>query len=371
MPQYQCSKDVLKLAASGFATRIVTQFGLLVLLVLPARASGQVESSGNFALFRTRIAQPASSFRLEFVEGDVHHDAATTIKHVSGSPVILQSQRRYHATYQRGGFLLSQVPETVAIEGATKLLLFVDCGRNEAQGWVRRDSAFVRLVDLDIVSTDPTVQTVVEEVKRRENMVCCACFYGLPSMDVLTIKWDGLQFYARAANGDAVSGRASIDPTNGLVSGATYATYDFHGKNSESGAVRYAYSNSKDVSSMPDIVEKSISQVAGPVGAARNSFSIKIIQREALLTVFDQKEFNPSSKGWHYMISNGIPLTRVAGKFVSKEEVYRVRRASQQGGGNAVSSSGRRAVVILVGISSLAILGWLARHQKQNAESKK
>jgi hypothetical protein len=362
--EHRCSKYEPKLAAAGIARRIVPQLGLLVHLVFAGRVSGQVGSSGNFELFRTRIAEPAYSYRLEFLEGDVHHDPATRVERIPGRLAIHQSQRRYHAIYQRSGFLLSQVPETVAVGGATNVLLFVDCGRNDGQGWVRRDSAFVRLVDLDIVSTNPTVQTIVEEVKRRESMVCCACFYGLPSMDVSTIKWDGLQFSAPAVNGSAVNGRVSINPTNGLVSGATYATYDSDGKNSESGTVRYAYLNRKHVSSMPDVIEKAVSQVADPLGAARNSFTIKLVEHEALLTVFDNKEFNPSSKGWHYMISNGIPLTRVSGRFLSKDELHKVRGPSQRGIRTATLMSGRRAVVILAGISSLAILCWLVGKQK-------
>lgn len=369
--EHRCSTDEPKLAAAGFARRIVPQLGLLVLLVFAGRVSGQVGSSGNFELFRTAIAEPANSYRLEFLEGDVHHDPATGVDRISGRLAIRQSQRQYHAIYQRSGFLLSQVPETVALGGATNVLLFVDCGRNDGQGWVRRDSAFVRLVDLDIMSTNPTVQTIVEEVKRRENMVCCACFYGLPPMDISTIKWDRLQFYATAANGGAVNGRVSIDPTNGLVSGAEYATYDSRGKNSESSIVRYAYLNRTNVSSMPDVIEKAVSQVADPLGAARNSFTIKIIERKALPTVLDNKEFNPSSKGWHYMISNGIPLTKVSGRFLGKDELHKVRGPSQREIRTATSMSGRRAVVILVGISSLGILGWLVRKQKQDTGAKK
>jgi hypothetical protein len=187
-------------------------------------------------------------------------------------------------------------------------------------------------------------------------------------MDVPTIKWDGLQFYAASANGGAVNGKVSIDPTNGLVSGATYATYDSHGKNSQSGTVRYAYLTRNDVSSMPDVIEKAVSPVTDTLGAARNAFTIKIIAREALPTVFDNNDFNPSSKGWHYMISNGIPLTRVSGKFLGKDELHKVRGPSQRGMRTATSLSVRRAVVILVGISSLAILGWLVRKQKQKQE---
>ena len=352
-----------------FARRIVPQLGLLVLLVFVGRVSGQVGSSGNFELFKTETAEPANSYRLEFLEGDVHHEPATKVEAISGRLAILQTQKRYHAIYQKNGFLLSQVPEIVAVGADTNVLLFVDCGRNGGQGWVRRDSAFVRLVDLDIVSTDPTVQTIVEEVKRRENMVCCACFYGLPPINVSTIKWNGLQFYAMAVDGGAVNGRVSIDPTNGLVSAATYDTYDSQGKSSESGTVRYSYSHRKDVLSMPDVIEKAVSRVADPFGAVRNSFAIKLIEREDLPSVFDNKEFNPSRKGWHYMISNGIPLTKVSGRFLSEEELHKVRGPSQRGIRTSQSTPVRRVMVILVGIASFAILGWLVRKQKQNARS--
>jgi hypothetical protein len=349
--------------------RIVPQLGLLVLLVFGGGFSGQVGSSGNFELFKAGIAEPAKSYRLEFLEGDVHHEPATKLEDISGRLAIRQTQKRYHAIYQKNGFLLSQVPEIVAVGADTNVKLFVDCGRNGGQGWVRRDSAFVRLVDLDIVSTDATVQTIVEEVTRRENLVCCACFYGLPPMDVSTIKWDGLQFYAMAADGNAVNGRVSIDPTNGLVSAATYDAYNSQGKSSESATVRYSYLRRKDVLSMPNMIEKAITRAADPFAAARNSFTIKLIEREDLPSVFDNKEFNPSRKGWHYMISNGIPLTKVSGRFLNQEELNKVRGPSQRGIRSSKSISVRRVIVILAGISSFAILGWLVRKQKQNAQS--
>ena len=204
--------------------------GFVILLAFAGSASGQAGGTGNFDLFRTRITEPANSYRLEFLEGDIRQNPSTTLERISGRMVVSQSQRQYRAIYQRSGFSLTQVTETVALGGGTNVLLFVDCGRNDTQGWVRRDSAFVRLVDMDIVSTNPTVLTIVDEVRRRENMVCCACFYGLPPMDLSEIEWDGLHFSAPAINGGVVRGTVSVDPANGLVSGVTYTAHDSQGR---------------------------------------------------------------------------------------------------------------------------------------------
>jgi hypothetical protein len=160
-------------------------------------------------------------------------------------------------------------------------------------------------VDLNITSTDPTVQSVAEQVKRSENKACCACLFGLPNFDVSTIKWDTNKFYAKTASGFALDGEVSIDPDSGLVTGASYY---LHGTTMERGHVSYSYSMKKDATSLPDVIIKHVEQVPNPMYAALNSFNIRLLKYNQSPSICDSDVFmSPVGKSI-YVISNGIPL---------------------------------------------------------------
>jgi hypothetical protein len=247
------------------------------------------------------------SYDVEFEEGDIQHEPAISVTNLFGRERIFQSQRHYHATLQSNAFLLLQKHETVAVDANRKSVdLFEDSGQYASKGWVRRDSAFIRLVDLNIASTNPTVQSVAEQVKRSESKACCACLFGLPNFDVSTIKWDMNRFNAKTASGLGLDGEVSIDPDSGLVTGASYY---LHGINMEHGDVSYSYSIKKDPPSLPDIIIKHVEQVPNPTYAALNSFNIRILKYNQTPGICDSDVFMSPVGQSIYVISNGIPIT--------------------------------------------------------------
>ena len=137
-----------------------------------------------------------------------------------------------------------------------------------------------------------------------------------------SIKWEGHKFLAKTVSGLDVDGEISIDPKNNLVSGASY---NLHAGNIEHGQMIYSYSNEKDASSLPDIIEKRVSQTQDPFSAAQNSFNFKILKINSMPNVLDSKIFMSSINETVYLISNGIPLTKRDGKFLSKEELDKIK----------------------------------------------
>jgi RNA polymerase sigma factor (sigma-70 family) len=306
-------KGALKIMAWKNTQTAVVSIGLLLaagggtLIVMNSPASQPAARSTNLELFKKQISTPGISYDVEFVEGDIQHDPTVSVTNRFGRPTISQSQRHYQATLQSNAFLLLQKHEMVAIdEGRKSVDLFEDTGQYDTKGWVRRDSAFIRLVDLNITSTDPTVQSVAEQVKRGENKVHCACFFGLPNFDVSTIKWDTNRFYAKTPSGFDLDGEVSIDPDSGLVSSATYR---LHGTTMERGDVSYSYSTKKDPTSLPDTIIKHVEQVPDPVHAALNSFNIKILKYNQTPSICDSDVFMSPVRKSIYVISNGIPIT--------------------------------------------------------------
>jgi hypothetical protein len=277
------------------------------LIVINSLASQPAAHSTNFELFKKQISTPGVSYDVEFVEGDIQHEPAVSVTNRFGREMISQSQRHYHATLQSNAFLLLQKHETVAVDANRRSVdLFVDSGQYATKGWVRRDSAFVRLVDLNITSTNPTVQSVAEQVKRSESKACCACLFGLPNFDVSTIKWDRNRFSAKTASGLGLDGEVSINPDSGLVTGTTYY---LRGTNVEHGDVSYSYSIKKEPTSLPDIIIKHVEQVPNPALAALNSFNIRILKYNQSPCICDSDVFlSPVGKSI-YVISNGKPIT--------------------------------------------------------------
>lgn len=303
----------LKIMASKSTQTAVVSIGLLLaagggpLIGLNSLASQPAALLTNLEVFKKQISTPGMTYDVEFVEGDIQHEPAISVTNRFGRETISQSQRHYQATLQSNAFLLLQKHETVAVDnGLRSVDLFEDSGQYATKGWVRRDSAFVRLVDLDLTSTDPTVQSVAEQVKRSESKACCACLFGLPNFDVSTIKWEGTIFNAKTASGFGLDGEVSINPDSGLVTGATYY---LHGTNVEHGDVSYSYSIKRDLTSLPDVIMKHVEQVPNPVYAALNSFNIRILKYNQSPGICDSDVFMSPVGQSIYVISNGIPIT--------------------------------------------------------------
>ena len=319
-----CIKGITRGFRCNLYRAIMSVFGMRLIVtffIVDAFSIAIAQTSSNFELFKDQISKPAAGYKVEFFEGDIDNKSSISVIKMNGRILVHQPQRHYYATCQSNAFLLIQKPETVALdEKHTNVSLFTDYGRYNDSGWLRSDSAFVRMVDMHVESTNLEIQNIAEQVRDAESKAQCACSYGLPYYDASTIKWDGHKFSAKTFSGSVMNGEVNIDRDSGLV----YAlSYDLNGKTLESGSVFYSYSDKKIVSLLPDVIEKRINQ-SDPMFAARNSFRIKILHYNVVPTAFERDIFTSSIQDANYLISNGIPLTQLGGKFLSSNEVAKV-----------------------------------------------
>jgi hypothetical protein len=274
---------------------------------------GCAELTG-FDLLRERLSRADECRKIEFIEGYLWRENTTTTN-VQGYPQVNQYQKRYSATYQTNGFVLLQKPDTVLLEKQnTKVDQFEDSGGFGDLGWVRRDSAFVRVVNLSLATTNAFVKTTAQEARQGRLKTECAAFYGLPPMDVGSMRWSGTNLAARTLSGEALEAEFSVAPTNGCVTGAAYRICSASGVIRESGKVTYRYSGTTGTT-LPDVVQKRIAPSSDGLRASQESFDVKIVSYATVPAGQDTKLFLPFDQT-HYLISNGAPLTRVGDRFV-------------------------------------------------------
>jgi hypothetical protein len=273
----------------------------------------EAADAGNLEAFKARLAEAANCREVEFLEGDVRNEPKVTVTNLAGRMMSFHSQRHYTAVYQTNGFVLRQKPEIVSLDSQnTNVEVFADCGRLDSQVWIKRDAVFVRVVDMNIPHTNAELKGIIQEVEFAEAKAVAACFLGLPPMDGATLTWDGLAFSGRTYSGETLHGELRVE--DGLV---VAATYRLTGGTKESGRVDYSYS-SRDQNALPDILGKRVDPYMDPLDFALRPFSLKVLNYHMAADPLKSEALAAATRDASYLISNGVPLTRVGPSFLPR-----------------------------------------------------
>jgi hypothetical protein len=89
------------------------------------------------------------------------------------------------------------------------------------------------------------------------------------------------------------------------------------GGTKESGRVDYSYT-SRDLNALPDILRKRVDPYTDPLNSALRSFSLKVLSYQAGTNPVNPQALAAATRNASYVISNGVPLTRVGGSFLPR-----------------------------------------------------